>query len=54
MLVKTKSPAKKKTAPGSKPQMLKIEGDWRDAVRLAMQKRKPAEGWPRQNEAAGD
>lgn len=34
-------------SPGPKPQYLKIEGDWRDAVKRAMQKKKPPEGWPK-------
>jgi hypothetical protein len=38
-----KPPSRRK--PGPKPQRLKIEGDWRGAVRLAMRKKKPAEGW---------
>jgi hypothetical protein len=36
-----------KEKPGPKPQYLKIEGDWRDAVKLAVQKKKPANGWPK-------
>jgi hypothetical protein len=36
-----------KNKPGPKPQYLKIEGDWRDAVKQAIQKKKPAEGWPK-------
>jgi hypothetical protein len=43
MPTKPKPPAKSKLGP--KSQYLKIEGDWRDAVKLAMQKKKPAEGW---------
>jgi len=43
---KQKQSAKKAT-PGPKPQYLKIEGDWRDAVKLAVQKKKPANGWPK-------
>jgi hypothetical protein len=36
-----------KGKPGPKPQYLKIEGDWRDAVKRAVRKKKPAEGWPK-------
>lgn len=34
----------KKTGP--KPDTLKIEGDWQAAVGKALQKERPAEGWP--------
>jgi hypothetical protein len=33
--------------PGPKPEVLKIDMDWKDAVRVAMQKKKPPEGWPK-------
>lgn len=33
--------------PGPKPQYLKIEGNWQDAVKRAIQKKKPPEGWPK-------
>ena len=36
-----------KEKPGPKPQYLKIQGDWRDAVKQAIQKKKPANGWPK-------
>jgi hypothetical protein len=47
-----KRPAKKRATPkpeppGPKPQYLKIEGDWREAVKRAIQKKKPQEGWPK-------
>lgn len=32
---------------GPKPQVLKIEGNWEDAVRKSFHKRKPPEGWPK-------
>ncbi len=32
---------------GPKPEVLKINGDWRDAVRKSMSKKKPPEGWPK-------
>ena len=35
------------STPGPKPQYLKIEGDWRDAVKQAIQKKRPPEGWPK-------
>jgi hypothetical protein len=36
-----------KQKPGPKPQYLKIEGDWREAVKRAVQKKKPVNGWPK-------
>jgi len=39
-----------KTAPakrGPKPERLKIEGDWRAAIKKSLAKRKPPEGWPK-------
>jgi hypothetical protein len=42
-----KPPETKRTAKGPEPERLKIEGDWKAAVRTAMQKPKPAGGWPR-------
>lgn len=41
---KAKAPANK---PGPKPDTLKIEGNWRDAVKTSFQKKKPASGWPK-------
>jgi hypothetical protein len=36
---------KKKTGP--KPEVVKINGEWRDAVKRALAKKKPANGWPK-------
>jgi hypothetical protein len=41
------SPSAARTAKGPEPERLKIHGNWKAAVRLAMQKPKPPEGWPR-------
>jgi hypothetical protein len=41
---------KKKTTaatPGPKPGVLKIKGNWKAAVKKSLQKKKPAEGWPK-------
>jgi len=38
---------KKENIPGPKPGILKIEGDWRDAVKKSLVKKKPKEGWPK-------
>jgi hypothetical protein len=33
--------------PGPKPDILKIDGNWEDAVKKSFQKKKPATGWPK-------
>jgi hypothetical protein len=38
---KKKAAAKKKKKPGPKPETLTIEGDWKDAVHVAMKRGKP-------------
>ena len=35
---------------GPKPDHLKIDGDWEDAMKKAMGKEKPKEGWPKDEE----
>jgi hypothetical protein len=43
-----KSAKKKPSIPrGTKPRLLKIDGDWQDAVKKSLAKKKPADGWPR-------
>lgn len=32
---------------GRKPETLKIAGDWRKAVKGALQKKRPEKGWPK-------
>ena len=32
--------------PGPKRKRVKIEGDWQDAVKKALEKERPREGWP--------
>lgn len=32
---------------GPKPEVLKIHGDWQDAMKRSLQKKKPPEGWPK-------
>jgi len=44
---KRKSPSRPGSSPGPKPDTLKLSGDWTDAVRLSLQKKKPKEGWPK-------
>jgi len=40
-----KKPAK--IVPGPKPDRLKIEGDWKDAIKTSLGKKKPPDGWPK-------
>ena len=42
-----KKPAKKKAKRGPKPEVLKLEGDWRENIRKSFQAKKPASGWPK-------
>jgi len=44
---KSKRDSQTPQTPGPKPDMLKIEGDWQDAIRKSLQKNKPAQGWPK-------
>ncbi len=32
---------------GPKPDLLRIEGDWQEAVKKSLEKKKPADGWPK-------
>jgi hypothetical protein len=42
-----KNKTQKKQTPGPKPEIVKIDGDWRGAVKLSLTKKKPATGWPK-------
>ncbi len=33
------------TPPGPKPDLLKIDIDWKDAIKKSLEKKKPATGW---------
>lgn len=37
----------KQATPGPKPDVLKIKGNWKDAVKKSLAKKKPASGWPK-------
>jgi hypothetical protein len=44
--------AKQKTKPrqrkpGPQPEVLKIEGDWKDAMKKLISKKRPEDGWPK-------
>lgn len=41
---------KKKKPTGPKPYRLKVDGDWDDAMKSAVKKKKPPEGWPKPDE----
>ncbi len=47
MASKTKTSSKKRKTPGPKPDTLKLEGNWRDAVSASLKKKKPSKGWPK-------
>jgi hypothetical protein len=47
MAKKLGTPKLTKPKPGPKPDTLKIEGDWIDAVDKALTKKRPAGGWPK-------
>lgn len=42
--------AKERKRPGPKAERLAIEGDWRDAVRKALEVDRPPGGWPKEGE----
>jgi hypothetical protein len=44
---KRKSTKKAGAIPGPKPDTLKIEGNWKDAVKKSLTKKRPADGWPK-------
>jgi len=37
-----------KVVPGPKPDLLKIKGNWKAAVKTSFDKKKPANGWPKE------
>jgi hypothetical protein len=39
--------SQKRKQPGPEPEVLKIEGDWKEAVKKALRVKKPAGGWPK-------
>jgi hypothetical protein len=47
--MKKKKPRRKErpAKPGPKEDRVKIEGDWKDAIKKSLGKKKPAEGWPK-------
>jgi hypothetical protein len=43
----TKSNKRSDSTPGPKPDTLKIDGNWEEAVKKSFTKKKPPEGWPK-------
>jgi len=43
----TNDKKKPRTTPGPKPDVLKLLGNWKDAIKKSLEKKKPAEGWPK-------
>ncbi len=41
----------KRRPPGPAPEVLKIEGDWKDAMRKLISKKRPVGGWPKPEKA---
>jgi hypothetical protein len=44
---KLKVSPKKPTTPGPKADLVKLSGNWRDAIKRSLAKKKPASGWPK-------
>jgi len=45
--LKAKKQTRKKKTPGPKPEVLKLEGNWKDAVKESLKVKRPAGGWPK-------
>ena len=41
-----KHPNINRATPGPKPELLKIKGNWKEAITKSFEKKKPAKGWP--------
>jgi hypothetical protein len=46
MATKQRKP-KMKEAPGPKPDVLKLDGNWKAAIKKSLEKKRPAGGWPK-------
>jgi len=44
----------KKLKRGPSPDRVKIKGDWTEAMKKALEKTRPAEGWPEQQKKKGE
>ncbi|MBI3894943.1 MAG: hypothetical protein HY313_03330 [Acidobacteria bacterium] len=45
MARKPKRTKRKRATPGPKPDVLKLDGDWKEAVKKSLAKKKPKQGW---------
>jgi hypothetical protein len=45
--VKAKKRTPKKKTPGPKGEVLKLEGNWKDAIKESLKKKRPPESWPK-------
>jgi hypothetical protein len=45
--VQMKAAKKKPQKRGTKPEMLKLNGNWQAAIKKSFQKKRPANGWPK-------
>jgi hypothetical protein len=43
----TKKQKTERKPPGPAPEVLKIEGDWKDAMKQLISKKRPVGGWPK-------
>lgn len=41
-----------KSKPGPEPERVKTDLDWEDAVKRALEKKRPEEGWPKKDEGS--
>ncbi len=46
----TQKQPQKGRIPGPKPDRMKIDGDWKEAAKKALEKKRPPEGWPNPEE----
>jgi len=44
---------KPKKPPGPEPERLKLTGNWMENVKKALDKKRPADGWPQQKQRPG-
>jgi hypothetical protein len=53
MLIQTQA-TENSGKPGPKPDRLKIEEDWENAIKKALRKERPQEGWPEPEKPKSD
>jgi hypothetical protein len=46
-MAKSKRFPAKPEKPGPKPDTLKLNGNWKDALKKSLEKKKPVDGWPK-------